>query len=390
MQIKKFVAPTMKEALELTKKELGNNAVIIKSNRVKTGGLLNYGKKDAVEILAAVDSGTKPAVSQMSLCRTARPVITKPAASIGTSIQTYSQSKNDNALVMFQTDLDELKQDVAHVTSMLKYQAVPALPQNLQYVMKQLLDNEVDAQITRTLVEEIHTELLGTDFQDLRLIISVLLKKIGSKILVASDKPKTDGTPRVVMLIGPTGVGKTTTIAKLAANQKLINKKKVALISSDTFRIGAIDQLKTFAGIAEIPLTVVYTPVDMKSAIRTYQDMDIIYIDTIGRSQRDTAKLKDMVGFVQGTRPDETHLVLSVTTRLKDLLDVAKRYELLKYNRILLTKVDETTSLGIILNLGEHIHMPISYITTGQNVPEDIERATVGKLARMIVRGKSN
>lgn len=384
MRIKKIVAPTMKEALARTKKELGPEAVILKSSKVKTGGLLDFTGKEAVEVLAAVDGGTKPIVPPVKTSASAYAANSAPSASIRMS------AIDERKIIMLQSDLNELKKSMMQVSSFLKYRNVPSLPENLQYVMKQLLDNEVEEHIARMLVEEIHNELAGDEYNDLRLILSILLKKISEMIKVTADKPKTGTRPRVILLVGPTGVGKTTTIAKLATNQKLLNEKKVALISADTFRIGAIDQLKAFANIAEIPLTVVYTPDNMQTAIRNYGEMDVIYIDTTGRSQRDGTRLREMQKLVRNANPDETHLVLSITTRLRDLLEAAEKYALLKYNQMLITKIDETTSLGMILNLVTRVNQPISYITTGQNVPDDIERATVGRLARMIVRRKSN
>lgn len=384
MRIKKFVAPTMKEALAKTKKELGPEAVILKSGKVKTGGLFDFTGKESVEVLAAVDGGTKPIVPQAKTPAYAH------AASFAPSASVHSSGIDERKIVLLQSDLSELKKSMTQVSSFLKYRNVPSLPVNLQYVMKQLLDNEVEEHIARMLVEEIHNELAGKEYDDMRLILSILLKKISEMIKVTADKPKTGSRPRVILLIGPTGVGKTTTIAKLATNQKLLNKKKVALISADTFRIGAIDQLKAFANIAEIPLTVIYTPENMQTAIRNYSEMDVIYIDTTGRSQRDGTRLGEMYKLVRNANPDETHLVLSITTRLRDLLDAVEKYALLKYNQLLITKIDETTSLGMILNLVTRSNYPISYITTGQNVPDDIERATVGKLACMIVRRKSN
>ena len=387
MMIKKFVAPTTKEALAQTKKELGPDAVILKSRKVKTGGLLDFTGKEVAEVLAAVDRGTKPIVPRAAGAASLK---FPYDAQSGSASSIYNSEVDNRQIMMLQADLNELKKNVAQVSSFLKYQNVPALPQNLQFVMKHLLDNGVEDHIARTLVEEIHNELTGNQYQELRFILSVLLKKIGAMIKVVGNTRNVNGKPRVIMLVGPTGVGKTTTIAKLAANQKLLNKKKVALISADTFRIGAIDQLKMFANIAEIPLTVVYAPDDMQKAVRNYNDMDVIYIDTTGRSQRDEVRLKEMRKFVINAQPDETHLVLSITTCLRDLQDAAAKYSILKYNRLLLTKVDETSGLGVILNLVAEVQYPVSYVTTGQNVPEDIERASVSKLARMIVRRKDN
>ncbi|MFC1513517.1 flagellar biosynthesis protein FlhF [candidate division KSB1 bacterium] len=387
MMIKKFTAPTLKEAMAQTKKELGPDSIILKTGKVKTGGLLDFNGKEAVEILAAVDNGQKPLNTSVNVKRK----IQQNPVTIPKEIRSKRIAPvNDKQLITIQTDLDDMKRSIYQMSSFMKYKNVPSLPENLQFIMKQLLDNEVDENIARSLVEDIHNDLTSEQFKDLRFILSDLLNRIQSMIKVSNGVSTTRSQPKIVLLVGPTGVGKTTTVAKLATNQKLINNKKVALISTDTFRIGAVDQLKTFGNIAEIPLSVVYTPKDMVNALKNYEDMDVIYIDTTGRSQRDRKRLEDMRKLVINAKPDETHLVLSVTTKFSNMLDAVDRYSLLRFNRILLTKTDETTNLGVVLNLASQTPKPISYITTGQNVPEDIERATVKKLARMIVRRKSN
>ncbi len=385
MRIKRFVAPTLKEVLALTKKELGADAVILKSSTMKKGGLLDFNGKESVEVMAAIDQGYKPILPPQQ-----GQVAPSVVQQITPSVQYQKPAANNQQMIILQTDVNELKSNIEQVSNFLKYQNVPALPKNLQFLMKQLLDNEVEEEIARTIVEDIHNEISGDQYDNMRLILSIALDKIGALLRVNGSGTTQNNGPRIIMLVGPTGVGRTTTIAKLATNQKLLNKKRVALISADTFRIGAIDQLKTFANIAEIPLSVVYTPDDMKSAIKNYNDMDVIYIDTTGRSQRDTTRIKDMEKFVASARPHENHLVLSVTTRLKDMIDAANRFSKLKFNRLIVTKTDETTSLGMILNVAAKVKTPVTYITTGQNVPEDIERATVQKLARMIVRRKGN
>ncbi|MCP4724339.1 MAG: flagellar biosynthesis protein FlhF [bacterium] len=389
MMIKKFTAPTMKEAVNRMKKELGPDAVILKTNKVSQGGLLDFVGKEGVEIMAAVDKGSKPLNTSAPAAKPEYRAPAPPAANF--SRPAAERPERDNMqTMMLQTELNEMRSSMAKLSSFLKYSSVPSLPGNLQMVMKQLIDNEVDDVIARELVEEIHNELSGSQYEDLKLIVSMLLEKIGERIKIAKEVVDYGNRPKVVMLVGPTGVGKTTTIAKLATNQKLINKKKVALISADTFRIGAVDQLKTFANIAEIPLTVVYTPKDMQTAINNYRDMDVIYIDTTGRSQRDVQRLKEMKKFVIGANPDEIHLCLSITTRFRDTRETLDKFSLFKYNRLLFTKIDETSSLGIILNILNEKSVPVSYLTNGQNVPEDIGRATVSKLAKMIVRRKSN
>ncbi len=193
--------------------------------------------------------------------------------------------------------------------------------------------------------------------------------------------------PYVVTLIGPTGVGKTTTIAKLAATMKLFNNKKVGLISADTYRIAAIEQLQTFANIANIPMDVVYTPEEMQQSLQKFQDRELILIDTVGRSQKNNQQLKDLQLFIDAGEPDEVHLVLSMTSGLRTLLDVVRRFKPLRPNRIIFSKCDESSSPGLLLNVLYKHQIPVSYLTTGQTVPNDIMKAEKDRLARWIYSG---
>jgi flagellar biosynthesis protein FlhF len=192
-------------------------------------------------------------------------------------------------------------------------------------------------------------------------------------------------TRNIMALVGPTGVGKTTTIAKLAA---IACKQgaKVALITIDTFRIGAVDQLKTYSSIMKIPLKVASTPQELKDAIDSFADRNLVLIDTAGRSPRDKARLQEMKKFL-GAHPEiETHLCLSSTTREKELHHSIERFGVLPVTRLLFTKLDESESFGCIVNTQMRETLPLSYFTTGQRVPEDIEIATTNRLADLVIR----
>jgi len=228
--------------------------------------------------------------------------------------------------------------------------------------------------------------LKGEEYDDLRLILRKLIGKISTMVKTTPKNGKINSTARIIAFVGPTGVGKTTTIAKLATQAKLIDGKEVAIISADTFRIAAVEQLKTFANIAEIPFEVVYSTDEIKNAVAKFSRMDLIFIDTTGRSQRDKKNLKEIGNMLSSVEPGEVHLVLSVTTKYKDILDILEKFKTLFINRIIFTKLDETTSLGLILNVAEKVRKPISYITFGQNVPEDIEKADSRKIAKIILR----
>jgi flagellar biosynthesis protein FlhF len=186
-------------------------------------------------------------------------------------------------------------------------------------------------------------------------------------------------------MVGPTGVGKTTTIAKLAAAHALTHRRKVALITADTYRIAAIEQLRTYSDIIGIPLEVVYSPEEIRPAIESHSDADVILMDTAGRNPRNPARMLELRGIIRAARPDEVHLVISATTKNFDALDVVDRFEQVGFDRLLFTKLDESSTYGMILNTLVRAQRPLSYLGTGQDVPEDFEIASAAKLAHMIM-----
>ena len=190
------------------------------------------------------------------------------------------------------------------------------------------------------------------------------------------------GKSRVVALIGPTGVGKTTTIAKLAARFSLIEKKKIGLITLDTYRIAAVEQLKIYADIMGLPLQVVYKPGDLKAAVERFSNRDLVFIDTAGRSPRNDEQMAELVALFQEAEPDEVILVLSATTKSEDLLDTFKRFNIIKIDKIIFTKLDETNCYGSILNTIHRTKKRVSYVTNGQNVPTTLNCLTISSLPK--------
>jgi len=191
--------------------------------------------------------------------------------------------------------------------------------------------------------------------------------------------------PHVVTLIGPTGVGKTTTIAKLAANLQLREGKKVGLITIDTYRIAAVDQLRRYADIIGSPLKVVGTAEEMPAAIASMSEMDYILIDSAGRSPTDSLKLSELRGFIDAAKPDEVHLVLSSTSSPKCVELAVTAFSRVRVDRLLFTKIDEAASIGLVLNVARKVGKALSYMTTGQDVPDDIEVVKGRKLAQLIL-----
>ncbi len=379
MRIKKFIGATMTEAVGHMKRELGENAVILQTRKISNGGLMSLPGKEALEITAAIEPESK-------IRDKAQKTVPLKAYESLTGKSRGGKKASVMEMNFFKEEMSEIRFAVEQIADSVRFHNFPTLPNNLDLVMKQLLENEVDMQLAQELIQEIQMELKGNEYKDLRLILDILLKRVAEYINISDDSERAVKKPRVIALIGPTGVGKTTTIAKLATNNKLLHHKKVALISQDTYRIAAVDQLKTFANIADIPLEVVYSPEDLKKAVAKFKDFDLIYIDTTGRSQKDIDHLKELKSYISAVKPDEVHLVLSVTTKYRDMIEIINRFGKLSVNNILFSKLDETNSLGVILNVMTKIKAPVSYLTNGQNVPDDIERANPEKMAKMIVK----
>jgi flagellar biosynthesis protein FlhF len=193
-----------------------------------------------------------------------------------------------------------------------------------------------------------------------------------------------------VAFIGPTGVGKTTCIAKLATISKILHNLDVGIISIDTYRLGAIDQLRIFSEIVDIDLLIAYEPEEMPALLKKFKSKDIIFIDTAGRSQKNTEHLMKMKEFLDVVKPDSTHLVLSSTSATQTLYDAAEKFDLFNYNSIVFTKIDEAVVYGNMLNVSSNFNKPIIYLTNGQVIPDDIISAEQDFIANMIYSGKYN
>ncbi len=257
-----------------------------------------------------------------------------------------------------------------------------------------LVENEVPIDLADTFAGEVRATLDHDELRDERAVRHALLGAIERAIptigsLAAQDDEPTPepGTARVVALIGPTGVGKTTSVAKIAAGAKLRAGKRVGLVTSDTYRIGAVEQLKTYADIIDLELRVANNPEEMSACIRALANCDLIVVDTAGRSQHNSDKLSELKDLLAAARPDEIHLVLSSTVSPKVLKSTADKFLGLDPDRCVLTKLDECVSTGILARVDELVGLPISFVTTGQEVPDDLRAARAPRLARAVLDG---
>jgi flagellar biosynthesis protein FlhF len=282
--------------------------------------------------------------------------------------------------------LEDVKSMVKEVAVQVQVQQAPHVPEELSELYVELTARQVCPQLASDLLRSLHRALRPEHLARADFVREKLAEQI--ERLLATTGPiarcKRAG-PHVVALIGPTGVGKTTTIAKLAANLHLREQHHVGLITIDTYRIAAIDQLKRYADIIGAPLRVVACADELGAAVETMKDCSFILIDTAGRSPNDKLKLSELRNFIHCAHADEVHLVLSATSSQDCLEDAVKQFGGVRLDKIIFTKLDETRKLGGVLNIVRKVNKPVSYVTTGQDVPDDIEVARGPRLAQLIL-----
>lgn len=395
MIVKKYQAPTETQAILLAKEELGNSAVVLNSKTIKQRGIMRLFKKDVVEITAALEEkefvqavNEKKPTFQSKIDVLADDEADKRAKNV-------TVSSGNNAIEAKLESLHSLLKEQMQMTSgnSEEVKAEGEVSENanikfLKLIYNKMIDNEVDEKYVNLIIEEIENSIKKEATLD------SILSAVYQKIILKLDEPATitvgDRT-KVVFSIGPTGVGKTTTIAKLASKYKINEGKKIAFITSDTYRIAAVEQLNTYASILDIPVKVIYSPGEITEALNEFKKFDMIFIDTAGRSHKDEKQkneLFELINSVDENKYDvEKYLVLSVTTKYKDLLNIVDAFKEVTDYRILFTKLDETMTLGNILNIKLYTGASLSYTTYGQNVPDDIEVTNVQKLAKQLLGG---
>ena len=254
-----------------------------------------------------------------------------------------------------------------------------------------LIEAEVDQQFADHVASRVRLALREDELEDASIVHSAVMGAFTDAVPVATPtRARRDGGSLVIALVGPTGVGKTTTVAKLAATYKLRRGQRVGLITTDTFRIAAVEQLRTYASIISVPLRVVMSPAEMASACRAMSDCDVVLIDTAGRSPRDGQRLDELSAYLEAAKPHETHLVLSSTAGSSALRRAAAGFAKANPDRVLFTKVDEADSVGAVVSMVHELGLPLSFITTGQEVPDHIEPGRADRLARMLLGAQAS
>jgi flagellar biosynthesis protein FlhF len=416
MEVVTFRARTMPEALAMVRRELGPQAAVLHTREVR--GLRRWISGGRIEVVASAEvnvpsrlsqpaaqasaqasAGGSPTAGAAAVARaygqssgaTTSPPASSSAADVLRSAARLAESQA-SALPDYR---EKYREDVAHRLNDLcslveqlckRNESAPAhdMPAGMFKLFTDLIEAEVSEELARELVERLQTEAPGDPLDDPLLAKARLARMIEDEIRVTGPI-RAGATPHLVALVGPTGVGKTTTIAKLAANFRLRERKRVGLITVDTYRIAAVEQLRTYADIMDLPMEVVSTPREMQQAVARLSAVDYIFMDTAGRSPRDELKIQELKAMLTEVMPNEVFLVLSSAASAVNLCRTAEQFAAVGTTALVLTKLDEATGMGNLLPLLRSSRLPLSYVTAGQNVPDDIAIADERKLARLVL-----
>lgn len=429
MIIKKYLVKNMNEGLTKIRYELGKDAIIIGQRKVRKAGFMGLFSKKILEVTAAVENSTDQEKESKSFKQDKRYYKAKDEEEdFKNSLESIRRLMQDEVLGQnkvksmeekrietlqnrilehnYNVEKEKQRNDFSVNREVEKIQSIENIDKDsidiesihkevseLKNLLNKVIKNGSSGENSNSLLLE-RLRHLDIDEELQENIINAIdeisseesneteaLRDVFERDILVSRQSLSGR----IVLVGPTGVGKTTTIAKLAGRLALIEKKKVGLITVDTYRIGAIEQLKTYAEIMNIPFKVVITMKEMEDAIKFMKDCDVILIDTTGRSSKNAMQISELRAFVQKANPDHVNMVISATTKNSDIKSILKGYAELEYDNIIVTKLDETTVYGSLYNIAKFSNKPVSFVTTGQNVPDDIMVPTKEEITSFIL-----
>ncbi|MGD6871572.1 flagellar biosynthesis protein FlhF [Sutcliffiella horikoshii] len=374
--MKKYKAENMQQAMQLVRLELGDDAVILNSKAVKTSRFFGLLSKKGVEVIAAVDED----LSDQTLKTKNIPIQPEGISDSKQKISTPAASRLEQDKLF--DSIQEMKKMMKSLTH--EKQRDPSLPDFFFHLEEKLLQSEISSLHVEELMETIYEKWLGnktiTDKSLLKLLETEVLQSLG-EVSFDQDSYK----KKFICLVGPTGVGKTTTLAKLAADASLKKGKSIGFITTDTYRIAAIEQLKTYASILDAPIEVCYSAEDFLAAKNKLSHLDVVFIDTAGRNflnERFVEELKEVLDFKEEMT---TFLVLSLTSKMSDMKKITDQFWNVGIHQFIFTKKDETTSIGSMYEISRTYQKGAAFVTDGQNVPEDLIPFTKELMVRTIM-----
>ena len=376
MKLKKYIVKDITEAMRMIKEDLGDDAVILSTRKIRKGGFLGIGSKTFFEVTAVVDEKEQPKKPK----KIGREDIYKLQEILMKNRLERAKEIEPEAPSGISAEMEKIKEMISELKMMVLSGRKESVPPGIEKIMDALQYHDVDGEITIKI-----SEFLRMAFGDVDPNSNDIQSKLVDYLRPFIKTEEVDLKGKVIF-IGPTGVGKTTTLAKIAAKLKLEMKKRVAVLTLDTYRIAAAEQLKTYASIMDIPIRVAYTPQEARMELNAMIDYDVILMDTAGRSQKNELQMGELRAIVDSVSPDIIFLVISMTSRYLDTKDIIKKFKVASPTHIILTKMDETNALGHFVNIPYYSDIPIAFITNGQRVPEDIFEANSIELAKMLVK----
>jgi flagellar biosynthesis protein FlhF len=389
MTINKFQGKTQEEAIEKAKKELGSDVVVMSVREVKPQGFFRMFKKSTFEVTAAIEEKDPYSVPQRSPIPA--PVKQEAAAKPTEAKTMEAKPMEEKPSEMPKEELkEEIKEENKEEFKEERPNALTAEAFDFVRILyKQLIDNEVNEKYANQILEEVE------QFIRPGASVDMILANVYQKLILRFGRPEPleveKGKTKVVFFIGPTGVGKTTTIAKIASRFKVEQNDPIAFITSDTYRIAAPEQLRVYANILDVPMSVVYSAEELNDTLDKMRDYALVFVDTAGFSHRNEAQRGDISKLIKNLDPEwdkEVYLVVSATTKYRDLLDIVDIYSEISDFKLIFTKLDETSAYGNLLNIKLYSGAELSYMTTGQNVPDDIELFNIQKIVKQILGGR--
>jgi len=426
--VRTYRAETMQQALDVVRRELGPDAVILHTREIPQPRFLKWRRtRQRVEVTAgtgvnvrtpaaravqpaAVASPPKAPIDdggvslEIDLPRSSTPEMFAPApellsppspmrervADMGLpSVVSQPSGATSAGSSPISSQLRSIEQMVKSLSQTAAARRSDEVPSDLFHLYAELIDSEVEDTLAQEMVCRLKAECADEELQDVQLAKARLSEMVQNEVRCSGPIRVTPGQRRTVALVGPTGVGKTTTIAKLAANFRLRDGIRMGLVTVDTYRIAAVEQLRTYAEIIDLPMKVVTSPLEMRRAMDELSGLDLVLIDTAGRSPRDEPKIQELQNFLLEANVDEVHLVMSLVASVRSLETTARQFSVAGTTSVILTKLDEAAGMGALLSAARKIETPISYLTTGQDVPDDIETAEAARMARLVLGSES-